>query len=98
MVLSYFHELISYYWRTIVFMSLHTGESIVNSVSEAIRAPPINISDPIVTLKKPIKNVFLIILESTRADILPLNEQFLNATQSIFTSDIPLTNVTPILN
>ncbi|CAF1424770.1 unnamed protein product, partial [Adineta steineri] len=98
MVLSYFHELISYYWRTIVFMSFHTGESIANSISEAIRAPPINISDPIVTLKKPIKNIFLIILESTRAYVLPLNEHFLNATQSTFTSDIPLTNVTPILN
>ncbi|CAF4406936.1 unnamed protein product, partial [Adineta steineri] len=72
LVLSYFHELFSYYWRTIVFMSSYTGESIVNSISEAIRAPPVNISDPIVTLKKPIKNIFLIILESTRADILPL--------------------------
>jgi hypothetical protein len=50
-----------------------------DSIAPIIRAPALNISRPLVTLKKPIKHVFVIVLESVRADALPLNETFAKA-------------------
>ncbi|CAF2975643.1 unnamed protein product [Rotaria sp. Silwood2] len=53
-----------------------------------IRAPAVNFSRPLVTLKKPIKHVFVIVLESIRAD----------AVKSTFASDAIAAKVTPLLN
>ncbi|CAF1313435.1 unnamed protein product [Rotaria sordida] len=40
-----------------------------------MHAPAVDISCPLVTLKEPIKHVFVIVLESIRADALPLKQQ-----------------------
>ncbi|UJR32442.1 hypothetical protein I4U23_019904 [Adineta vaga] len=91
-------ELLTYYWKTIVFMSSHTRETVLNTVTQAIRAPSINISHPLVSLKKPIKHVLLIILESVRADTIPLNKTFAETVHARFSSEMTVDKVTPFLN
>ncbi|CAF1201161.1 unnamed protein product [Rotaria sordida] len=98
MVLIYFPKIILHYWRTKSLISFHVNETAFNNVTQMIRAPVVDISRPLVTLKEPIKHVFVIVLESIRADALPLNNNLANAVKSTFTSDATAENVTPLLN
>jgi hypothetical protein len=98
MVLSYFPEIFVHYWRRKPSIPFFIDKSVFNSVIPLIRAPTVNISRPLVTLKKPIKHVFIIVLESIRADALPLNQSFAESVQDSFTRNTTAATVTPLLN
>ncbi|CAF3517093.1 unnamed protein product [Rotaria sp. Silwood1] len=98
MVLSYFPKVVSHYWSTKPLIRFRMNETAFNNVTQMFRAPVVDISRPLVTLKEPIKHVFVIILESIRADTLPLNRNLAKAVKSTFTSDATATKVTPLLN
>lgn len=98
MVLTFFPELIEHYGS----LALPTARSVGSSASEiavrAMRAPVVDISRPLVALKKPIKHVFLVVLESIRADVLPLDTNFAKTIGSTFLSNTTADNVTPFLS
>ncbi|CAF1137390.1 unnamed protein product [Adineta ricciae] len=98
MALTYFPEIIAYHWKAFIFMSFHTMETVSNAVVQAVRAPSVNISQPLVILKKPVQHVCLIILESVRADTVPLNQSFAKAVRASFSSGTNAAKVTPFLN
>lgn len=99
MVLMYFPKLISYYWKKILYSKLiEIEQAELNRVKQMIRAPSVDISRPLVTLERPIKHVFLIILESIRADALPLNQSLADAVKSVLSPGITADNIAPLLN
>ncbi|CAF2938694.1 unnamed protein product [Rotaria sp. Silwood2] len=98
MVLIYFPKMISHYWKTKPLIPFHINETALHSIIQMIRAPAVNISRHLVTLKKPIKHVFVIVLELIRADALPLNKSLADAVKSTFASYATAAKVTPLLN
>ncbi|CAF3782646.1 unnamed protein product [Rotaria socialis] len=73
-------------------------QAVLNRVAQLIRAPAADISRPSATLKRPIKHVFIIVLESIRADAVPLNESLANAVNLNFTFNTTAETVTPLLS
>ncbi|CAF4819057.1 unnamed protein product [Rotaria socialis] len=98
MVLIYFSKLVTYYWRKIFLVPIQMEQAVLNRVAQLIRAPAADISRPSATLKRPIKHVFIIVLESIRADAVPLNESLANAVNLNFTFNTTAETVTPLLS
>ncbi|CAF3087534.1 unnamed protein product [Rotaria socialis] len=98
MVLIYFLKLVTYYWRKIFLVPIQMDQAVFDRVAQLIRAPAVDISRPLATLKQPIKDVFIIVLESIRADAMPLNESLANAVNLNFTPNTTPETVTPLLS
>ncbi|CAF3998115.1 unnamed protein product [Rotaria magnacalcarata] len=89
---------VTYYWRKIFLVPIQMEQAVLDRVAQLIRAPAADIFRPSATLKQPIKHVFIIVLESIRADAVPLNESLANAVNLNFTSDTTAETVTPLLS
>ena len=80
------------------FSRIYLDKSLVDYITPLLKAPPVDFSRTVTSLRKPIKHVFLIILESVRADILPLDPKFAERIGSYFYEPVNATDVTPFLN
>ena len=97
-VLNLLPATFKYYIKTENKLQLYWNQCEIDPVEQLIRAPAVRISQPSTILRKPIKHVFLIISESIRADVLPLNVKFAEAVGTRFHTNTTRDSVTPFLN
>ena len=89
---------ILHYTSTESVSHIYMDKELIDYMAQFMRAPPVDFSRAVTQLKKPIKHVFLIVLESVRADVLPLDIHFAERIGSHFYQPVTAQNVTPFLN
>lgn len=97
-IMNFFSQIVWHHWKQTALLPFYVNDYALNITSQAIRAPTVNIAHPLVTLNKPVKHVVLIVLESIRADALPLSESLAKAVKADFTSNTTVDIVTPFFN
>lgn len=97
-VLSILPAVLNHYTKGPVPVQVNWNKNDLDSIEQFLRAPNVTISKPSSTLEKPIKHIFLIIMESIRADVLPFNLEFIKALRTSLHTNVVGEELTPFFN
>ncbi|CAF1620886.1 unnamed protein product [Rotaria magnacalcarata] len=97
-VLSLFPATFKYYGKSEDAVQNYWEKNETDFIEQFIRAPKIQMSQPTTILSKPVKHIFLIILESIRADVLPFNSNFSKTIGTKSRTNVTADDVSPFFN